>query len=123
MIPAGAQIYIALEAIDMRMGLDRLCGVVRERMGYEPRGGALFVFVNRRRHTLKILFADGTGICVFHKRLDAGQFPRPRVNTGAEHAELEPSQLDALLDGLPFEPEEEPPCEPSRLSKRRPSVH
>ena len=60
MIPTGVQIFIALEPVDMRLGFERLGGLVRERIGYEPRGGALFLFVGRRRETLKILFFDGT---------------------------------------------------------------
>ena len=64
MIPAGVQVFVALEPVDMRFGFDRLSGMVRERMGYEPRCGALFVFVGRRRQMVKVLFADATGICV-----------------------------------------------------------
>lgn len=50
MIPAGVQVFVALEPVDMRYGFERLSGMVRERMGYEPRSGALFVFVGRRRN-------------------------------------------------------------------------
>ncbi len=48
MIPAGVQVFVALEPVDMRCGFERLSAMVRERMGYEPRSGALFVFVGRR---------------------------------------------------------------------------
>jgi hypothetical protein len=48
-IPAGVQVFVALGHVDMRCGVERLSGLVRERMGYEPRGGALFVFVGRRQ--------------------------------------------------------------------------
>ena len=72
MIPAGVQVFVALDSVDMRCGFDRLAAMVRERMGYEPRSGALFVFVGRRRQLVKILFADATGTCVFAKRLDKG---------------------------------------------------
>jgi transposase len=57
-IPAGVQIYVALETIDLRYGFERLSGLVREQIGYEPTSGALFVFCGRRRSALKILFAD-----------------------------------------------------------------
>ena len=72
MIPAGVQVFVALEPVDMRFGFERLSGMVRERMGYEPRSGALFVFLGRRRQLVRILYADATGICMFAKRLDAG---------------------------------------------------
>ena len=74
MIPSGVQVFVALGAVDMRYGVERLSGIVREQMGYEPRGGALFVFVGRRRQIVKVLFADASGVCVFYKRLDDGTF-------------------------------------------------
>ena len=76
MIPVGVQIFVALEPVDMRMGFERLSGIVRERMGLEPLGGALFVFLGRRRQCIKVVFWDGSGLCLFHKRLDKGLFPR-----------------------------------------------
>jgi len=56
MIPASVQVFVALEPVDMRYGLDRLSAMVRERMRYEPRSGALFVLVGRRRQLVKIWF-------------------------------------------------------------------
>lgn len=101
MIPAGVQVYVALEPVDMRYGFERLAGVVRERIGYEPRCGALFVFFGRRRHTVKIVFADGTGMCVFHKRLDRGTFASIEAPAqGATHVEVDDATFEALLDGI-----------------------
>lgn len=101
MLPAGVQVFVALEPVDMRYGFERLSGMVRERMGYEPRSGALFVFVGRRRQLVKIVFADATGICVFAKRLDSGVSSLPaRPSADATHVEIEEATLDALLDGL-----------------------
>ena len=82
-----------------RRGL--FAGIVRERIGYEPRSGALFVFFGRRRQTVKVVFADGTGICIFHKRLDQGVFAAidpPRE--GARYVAIDDAALVALLDGL-----------------------
>jgi transposase len=100
MIPRGAQIYIALEPIDMRYSFDRLAGLARERVGYDVQGGAMFIFFGRRRETVKVLFCDATGICVFYKRLHGGRFPLPPVPAGAAHVEIAEDMLDALLDGL-----------------------
>jgi transposase len=121
MIPAGVQVFVALEPVDMRFGFERLSGMVRERMGYEPRSGALFVFVGRRRQLVKILFADATGICVFAKRLDGRVFSLPAAPVAdALHVEVDESTLDALLDGLALVPSSEATT-PRR--SRRPRVH
>jgi len=58
------EVYVALDAIDLRWGFDRLAGVVTERLGRGARSGALFVFFGRRRTALKVLFFDGTGMCI-----------------------------------------------------------
>jgi transposase len=120
MIPAGVQVFVALEPVDMRYGFERLSGMVRERMGYEPRSGALFVFVGRRRQLVKILFADATGTCVFIKRLDKGIFSLPASPAAdASHIEVDEATLDALLDGLELVPSTETSARPAR----RPRVH
>ena len=100
MIPSGVDIFLAREPIDLRCGFHRLSGVAREQLGYEPRCGALFVFVGKRRNALKILFFDGTGLCLFYKRLDRGRFRLPDVPEDAAHVELDEVMLDALLDGI-----------------------
>lgn len=74
MIPHGLPIYVALERVDMRLGAERLGGLIREKMGAEPRSRALFVFVGKRGHTMKVVTWDGTGVVVVHKKLDAGVF-------------------------------------------------
>lgn len=105
MIPAGVQVFLALEPVDMRYGFERLSGLARERIGYEARSGALFVFVGKRRETVKILFFDGTGICLFYKRLDRGTFRLPDAPAaGVTHVEIDDSLLEILLDGIEIEP-------------------
>lgn len=101
MIPSGVQIFLASAPIDMRLSFERLAGLVREHIGYEPRSGALFVFFGKRRDATKILFFDGSGICIFYKRLDRGTFQMPEFpSPDASHIELDEATLDALLDGL-----------------------
>lgn len=101
MIPAGVQVFVALDPVDMRYGFERLAGLVRERLGYEPRCGALFVFVGKRRETAKILFCDGTGMCLFYKRLDRGSFVLPAALSGStSHVEVDDATFEALLDGV-----------------------
>ena len=70
----------------MRFGYERLGGIVRERMQAEPRSRALFVFVGKRGHTMKVLTWDGTGAIVVHKKLDAGKFEVPKpTRVGDQH--------------------------------------
>jgi transposase len=80
------------------------------------------VFVGRRRQLVKILFADGTGICLFSKRLDRGVFSLPAAPAAdASHVELDDATLDALLDGLELAPSPDPG--PKAPPRRRPRVH
>jgi hypothetical protein len=64
-IPHGVEVFVALDLIDLRWGFHRLAGVVTERLGRQARSGALFVFFGKRRDAIKVLFFDGTGICLF----------------------------------------------------------
>lgn len=101
MIPAGVEIFVGLDPIDLRWGFDRLAGVVTEQLGRAPRGGALFVFRGKRGGALKVLFFDGTGLCLFYKRLDRGTFrwPEPPPD-GRASVTLDEQSLEALLDGI-----------------------
>jgi transposase len=101
MIPQGVQVFVALDPVDLRCSFDRLAGIAKEQVGYEARSGALFVFYGRRRDALKVLFFDGSGMCIFYKRLDRGTFRLPEP--GAEdmrHVEVDDATLEALLDGI-----------------------
>ena len=101
MIPHGVEIFVGVEPIDLRWGFDRLSGIVSERIGRDVRGGALFVFFGKRRGALKILFFDGSGLCLFYKRLDAGVFrlPEPRGDD-ATTVEIDDNKLEDLLEGI-----------------------
>lgn len=101
MIPQGVQVFVALETVDLRCSFDRLSGIAKEQVGYDARCGALFVFCGRRRDALKVLFFDGSGMCIFYKRLDKGVFKLPEaVAEGARHVEVDDATLEALLDGV-----------------------
>lgn len=95
------KIFVALEACDMRKGLNGLHALVTERLQEDPRAGALFVFTNRRRTRLKILFWDGTGLWVCAKRLEQGTFSWPKsVEPSATKLRLAPEALALLTDGV-----------------------
>ena len=100
MIPSGVQIFIAVEPVDMRWSFCKLAGAALERVGYDPRSGALFIYFGKRMDAVKVLFFDGSGMCVFYKRLDRGVFRLPEAAPGARHVEVDEALLDALLDGI-----------------------
>jgi len=98
------QMFVALEPVDLRCSFDRLSGIAKEQIGYDARGGALFIFYGRRRDALKVLFFDGSGMCIFYKRLDRGVFRLPEaVPEGARHVEVDEATLEGLLDGVDVE--------------------
>ena len=104
MIPHGVEVFVGLEPIDLRWGFERLSGVVADKIGRNARSGALFVFFGKRRSALKVLFFDGTGLCLFYKRLDEGTFRIPTGPDGATTVMIEERVLDDLLDGIDLGP-------------------
>ena len=105
MIPGHVAIYVATGPVDLRWSFDVLSGVVKERIQQDPRAGALFVFLNKRRNRVKVLFYDRTGYCMLYKRLDRGTFPMPVViSPGAEHVVISSAELDLILLGLDVPP-------------------
>lgn len=115
MIPHGVEVFVALESVDLRWSFDRLSALVSGTLGGSARSGAIFVFFGRRRDAVKLLFTDGTGLCLFYKRLDRGTFrvPEPR-HQGELVVEVEERALDDLLDGIDLAPKERPARQPRR---------
>lgn len=110
MIPHGVEVFVGLEPIDLRWSFDRLAGVVEERIDRSARSGALFVFFGRRRDAIKVLFSDGTGLCLFYKRLDRGTFRLPdAIDPECKSVAIEERVLEDLLDGIDIERKRVPP--------------
>jgi transposase len=104
-ITPGLPIYVALDAVDMRLGSERLGALVRERMRMEPRSRALFVFVGKRGHSMKVLTWDGTGTIVVHKKLDAGRFELPRATgAGEQHVVVSDAIFEVIHKGVAITP-------------------
>lgn len=105
MIAQGLPIYVALEPVDMRLGSEKLGALVRERMRTEPRARALFAFVSKRGHSMKVLTWDGTGTIVIHKKLDAGRFELPRATApGDQHVLVSDALFDVIHKGVAISP-------------------
>jgi transposase len=73
-IPAQASVFVMHEPVSFRNGIDGMAGVARVVLAQEPMSGALFVFRNRRRQMLRILFYDGGGFWLCTRRLSKGTF-------------------------------------------------
>ena len=95
------KVFVAVEACDMRKGFNGLHALVTERLGQDPKTGALFVFSNRRHTRIKILCWDGTGLWVLTKRLEKGTFSWPKsIEPEKTTLRLNPQALAMLTDGV-----------------------
>ena len=94
----GLRVMVALDPVDFRKGAAGLAALVQTALGEDAFSRTLYVFRARRADRLKLVFWDGTGLCLFAKTLDARGFHWPRVRGGTMH--LSAAQLAALIEGL-----------------------
>lgn len=94
----NVQVHLAVEPVDFRNAIDGLCGLVRNRFDGDPLAGHVWVFHNRARTALKLLFWDQGGYVLVHKRLAKGRFRVPQ-GTG-DRVRLTHAELGALLEGI-----------------------
>lgn len=101
MLPSAVRIFLCTRPTDLRKSFDGLTGLVQECFGQDPLTGHLFLFLNRRRDCLKILYFDRDGLAIWYKRLEAGTFQRPNTAAGdGDGIELQPAQLAMILSGI-----------------------
>jgi transposase len=98
--PSALRIYLAVEPVDMRKQFNGLWSLAEEKLQENPRGGAVFVFVNKDRDRLKMLYFDGTGPWVFAKRLEKGRFTWP-AGSELNLAAIMPAKRAMLEVSLP----------------------
>jgi len=84
---------------DLRKGFDGLSALVREHLGAEATSGDLYLFVSRDRTRAKVLFWDGTGLCVYAKRLEQGRFAALWDRLREGQIELSSAELSLFLEG------------------------
>ncbi|MGA9568404.1 MAG: IS66 family insertion sequence element accessory protein TnpB [Candidatus Korobacteraceae bacterium] len=99
MLPSAVRIFLCTRPTDLRKSFDGLTGLVQECFGQDPLTGHLFLFLNRRRDRLKILYFDRDGLAIWYKRLEVGSFQMPQP-VGPDSVELQPAQLAMLLSGI-----------------------
>ena len=97
-LSAATRVFVALQPVDLRGSFNRLAALVQTQLAQDPLSGHLFVFANRPRNRLKILFWDGTGLWVCAKRLEQGRFTWPRGE--GVSVTWRGERLSALLSGL-----------------------
>jgi transposase len=99
-LPHPVRVFLHTPATDLRKGFDALCGLVTTAFAQDPMSGHLFLFVNRRRDRLKILYWDRDGLAIWYKRLETGSFQIPAINRDAVSLEMSPTQLTLILSGI-----------------------
>jgi transposase len=99
-LPASVRVYLCLSPCDMRRSFDGLHALVRDHLQLDPFAGHLYLFANRRKDRLKILYWDGDGFAVWAKRLEAGVFAIPFGESGSTRLEITVEELGALLSGI-----------------------
>lgn len=98
LIPEGqVRIWLYAPPTDMRKSFDGLSALVRTRLAEDPLSGQLFVFINRRRTQLKVLYFDHGGFCVWAKRLERGRF---HTHGQGDKRRLDWTDLKMILDGI-----------------------
>jgi len=98
----ATRVYVATGATDMRKGFEGLHGLARDVLDQNPLSGHVFLFANRARTRLKILFWDGSGLWVCAKRLEKGRFHWPEA-AGETSVAIRQEQLTMLLSGVDLE--------------------
>src|SRR3954454_15854336 len=81
-VPAGVRVLVWSSPVDFRKGIDGLCAYVQLTLEADPFAGDVFVFRSRRADRIKLLTYDGTGLCLYQKRLERGRFRWPPVSEG-----------------------------------------
>lgn len=97
-IASGTKVYLSCSPIDMRKGVNGLAAQVAQVVGHDPYSGHLFVFRGKRGDSVKILHWDGSGLCLYIKRLEMGRFVWPPIVDG--RLRLTQAQLALLLEGI-----------------------
>ena len=93
------EVYLYRGVVDMRKSIDGLSAIVEQELGLSPFGAQLFVFCNRQRDKIKIVYWERSGFVLWYKRLEKARFPWPRRDR-EEGVEMSGRELNWLLDGI-----------------------
>lgn len=98
---SSVKIWLYARATDMRKSYDGLIALAKNHLGEDPLSGHLFVFFNRQRNRVKVLYFDRSGYCIWMKRLESGQFHFSQNSTDKQA--LSWTQLKLILEGIQLE--------------------
>jgi transposase len=101
-LPSAVRAFLCTRAVDMRKSFDGLSGLVEECFRQDLLTGHLFLFVNRRRDRIKVLYFDHDGLAIWYKRLEVGSFQVPDAGD-RDGIELDPARLAMILSGVDLE--------------------
>lgn len=93
-LSSAVRVFVYREACSMHYSFERLSALARNEIKQEPSTGHMFLFLNRRRTSVKILYFDRTGYCIWYKKLESGGFSMP------ESAEIDYRTLSCVLEGI-----------------------
>jgi transposase len=99
-LPSSVRVFLCRTPTDLRFSFDGLMALAQRIFEEDPLSGHLFLFINRRRDRIKILFWDRDGLCIWYKRLEVGTSQFPSGTSDAQGMELDYSQLAMLLGGI-----------------------
>jgi transposase len=99
-LSSSTRVFLCSELIDARWSFDALSGLVESHFGQNPRSGYLFVFFNRRRDRMKILFWDTDGFALYYKRLERGTFAWIQDLHLQDGGEIQSADFSLILTGI-----------------------
>ena len=100
-LPPSVQLYVATEPVDARKSFSGLSLYVQSEMRQSPMSGHLFIFFNRRRDQVRVLYWDRNGYAIWKKRLERGRFAlTPKLLAPGEPATVEAAELALILEGI-----------------------
>jgi transposase len=100
-IAASVKVFLYAQVADLRRGYDGLASIVQDGMGEDPLSGSLYVFVNRRRNRIKVLYWDETGYAIWMKRLEVGSLELPPAqDPAAASVKITAAELSLILEGI-----------------------
>ena len=99
-VNATTRVYLYMRDVDMRSSYDGLMAIVQAEFARDIRLGDYFMFVNKRRDRIKIMWWDRDGLAIFMKRLEAGTVQKPIITSDAKSLVIDQAQLAMLLTGI-----------------------